>query len=114
MRLALEGLGRSRSVNDPNRDTAALIDVQFGSIKFLQKKAGAIACVTVDVTFPNADPGDGALAMEVEFPADPETETILAIVETGRLKAIERLKSVARQLEAKSAAMLLFGQADAD
>lgn len=88
------------------------IDVAFGTIRFTKEAAGTFACVAVDVTILDLSSGTEAankIQMAVKFTADPESETVVAIIDKARGHIIERLRSATYVVEGKSATALLFG-----
>lgn len=100
-------------LDDLAGDKTASIDVQLGTIKFIKEGAGTSGLVCLDTTF--ADSGSGTetrIAMDVTFPADPAHDPVLDVVERAKSAIVERLRSAAAILEAKSALSLLVGEDD--
>lgn len=100
------------SVSEHAPEKTVAIDVAFGSIRFSNDEAGTFACASVDVTILDLSSGtetENKVQMTVKFAANPDTETVMAIIDKARGHIIERLRSAANVVEGKSAAALLFG-----
>jgi hypothetical protein len=102
----------SPSVSEHAPDQTVAIDAAFGSIRFIKEDGRTFACVSVDVTILDTSSGtevENKIEMTVKFAAAPESETVMAIIDTARGHIIERLRSAASVVEGKSASALLFG-----
>lgn len=95
------------------QDADVSLDVQFGSISFVQNNNAPFASISVLVTFPDGDHHEGrdSVRLDIGFPADPAIDTIMSVVEKSRLAVIKRLTEAAMFLEATTSSELLFGEA---
>jgi hypothetical protein len=102
----------SVNVKEDVSEMTIAIDVAFGSIRFNKIAGATVASVSVDVTIIDVSSGtemENNVQMTVEFPAAPESESVVAIVDKARGHVIERLRSATTIIEGKSASALLFG-----
>lgn len=102
-----------QSVIEIERDGRLGIDLKFGSITFKEEEKGRFAVALVDVLVGAAGEVGTRVQMEVKVPADPETESILAVTEACRTHIVAILRAAADTLDRTSARALVFHGAEA-